>query len=143
MSTWHEHATVNQSEGNAHSKSGEQSYRFEDIDHTSDLSNEFGRCWISIIILTGFFFQGKLFNQSEYSDVELVVESKHFHAHRVILAARSAYFRALFYGGLRESQQTNQIIELKGCKAEPFEILLLYIYTGKIRFIREKVNIHP
>ena len=73
--------------------------------------------------------------------MELVIESKHFHAHRVILAARSTYFRALFYGGLRESQQTNQIIELKECKAEAFEILLLYIYTGKIRLNREKVNI--
>lgn len=86
-------------------------------------------------------FLGKLFNQSEYSDVELVIESKHFHAHRVILAARSVYFRALLYGGLRESQQTNQIIELKECKAEAFEILLLYIYTGKIRLNQEKVNI--
>ena len=71
--------------------------------------------------------------------MELVIESKHFHAHRIILAARSEYFRALFYGGLRESQDRNQVIELKECKAEAFELLLAYIYTGKIRFIREKV----
>lgn len=71
--------------------------------------------------------------------MELVIESKHFHAHRVILAARSEYFRALFYGGLRESQDGNQVIELKECKADAFEILLGYIYTGKIRLIREKV----
>ena len=36
---------------------------------------------------------GALFLNDEYSDVTLVVEHHRFHAHKVILAARSEYFR--------------------------------------------------
>ena len=85
-------------------------------------------------------FLGKLYNQSDYSDIELIIETEHFYAHRIILAARSEYFRALLYGGLRESQHDNHIIEIKECKAAAFKILLLYIYTGRISLIKEKVN---
>ncbi|CAF4848941.1 unnamed protein product, partial [Rotaria magnacalcarata] len=66
----------------------------------------------------------KLYNQSDYSDIELIIESEHFYAHRTILAARSEYFRALLYGGLRESQHDNHAIEIKECKAAAFKILL-------------------
>ena len=40
---------------------------------------------------------GALFLNDEYSDVTLVVESHRFHAHKVILAARSEYFRYIIY----------------------------------------------
>jgi len=86
------------------------------------------------------FFLGNLFNQSDYSDIELFVESERFYAHRIILAARSEYFRALLYGGLRESQHDNHTIEIKECKSAAFKILLLYIYTGRISLIKEKVK---
>ena len=36
---------------------------------------------------------GALYLNDEYSDVTLVVENHRFHAHKVILAARSEYFR--------------------------------------------------
>jgi BTB/POZ domain-containing protein 9 len=85
-------------------------------------------------------FLGKLYNQSEYSDIELIIESEHFYAHRIVLAARSEYFRALLYGGLRESQKDNHIIEIKECKSGAFKILLLYIYIGRINLIKEKVK---
>jgi BTB/POZ domain-containing protein 9 len=85
-------------------------------------------------------FLGKLYNQSDYSDIELIIESEHFYAHRIILAARSEYFRALLYGGLRESHHDNHTIEIKECKADAFKILLLYIYTGRISLIKEKVK---
>ena len=88
------------------------------------------------------FSLGKLYNQSDYSDIELIVESERFCAHRVILAARSEYFRALLYGGLRESQHDNRTIEIKECKAAAFKLLLQYIYTGRISLIKEKVK-HP
>ena len=83
---------------------------------------------------------GKLFNQSDFSDVELLVESERFYAHRIILAARAEYFRALLYGGLRESIHDNRIIEIKECKAAAFKILLFYIYTGKISLNKENVK---
>lgn len=36
---------------------------------------------------------GALYLNDEYSDVILLVEDQKFHAHKVILAARSEYFR--------------------------------------------------
>lgn len=71
---------------------------------------------------------GALYLNDEYSDVTLVVEGHQFHGHRVILAARSEYFRALLYGGLKESQQSE--IELKGTSLAAFSTLLKYVYTG-------------
>ncbi|XP_023340919.1 BTB/POZ domain-containing protein 9 [Eurytemora carolleeae] len=48
----------------------------------------------------------KLYLSDEYSDITLVVQNSRFSAHKVILAARSEYFRALLYGGMRESSQS-------------------------------------
>lgn len=63
----------------------------------------------------------------DYSDVAFIVEGTKLPGHRVILAARSTYFRALLYGGLAESNQSE--IELK-IPLEAFKALLSYIYTG-------------
>ncbi|KAI6190191.1 BTB/POZ domain-containing protein 9 [Aphelenchoides bicaudatus] len=49
-----------------------------------------------------------LYSTEDYSDVTLIVENERFPAHRVILACRSTYFRAI--------------------------VLLKYIYSGRIRF---------
>lgn len=64
---------------------------------------------------------------SEYSDVTFVVEGVKLPAHKIILAARSSYFRALLYGGLAETGQRE--IELN-VPLEAFKALLDYIYTG-------------
>ncbi|CAF0721025.1 unnamed protein product [Rotaria sp. Silwood1] len=133
MSTWQQHALsntainsqnqlVNNHNNNHGSNSVETSDSLGDINHTSALSGDFGN----------------LFNQSEYSDIELIVESEHFYAHRIILAARSEYFRALLFGGLRESQCNNHTIEIKECKSAAFKVLLQYIYTGRINLLKEK-----
>lgn len=63
----------------------------------------------------------------DYSDVAFIVEDQRLPAHRVILAARSEYFRALLYGGLSESNQSE--IKLK-IPLEAFKALLKYIYSG-------------
>lgn len=75
---------------------------------------------------------GSLFLQEEFSDVTLVVENRKFPAHRVILACRSDYFRALLFGGLSESQKSHGEIELKEINEEGFLHLLKYIYTGRV-----------
>ena len=157
MSTWQQHVLVhtttdqfvnNQTVNNNNVKLVETIDRLGEIDHTSALSGDFGKIrfhsYRTLMIKTNIsnlVFSGKLYNQSEYSDIELIIESEHFYAHRVILAARSEYFRALLFGGLRESQDKNPQIEIKECKADAFKILLLYIYTGKINLIKEKVNL--
>ncbi|CAG9860165.1 unnamed protein product [Phyllotreta striolata] len=71
-----------------------------------------------------------LYLNQEHSDVTLIVEGQKLNAHKVILAARSDYFRALLYGGLKESTQ-NEIL-LPDAPLKAFKVLLKYIYTGKM-----------
>lgn len=94
-----------------------------EIDHTKTLSSDFARLYV----------------QTDLSDLQLIIESECFYVHRIVLAARSQYFRALLYGGMKESQEINHRIELKDCQVGSFKILLQYIYTGKICLRNEKV----
>ncbi|CAJ1077880.1 BTB/POZ domain-containing protein 9 [Xyrichtys novacula] len=73
---------------------------------------------------------GALVLGEEYSDVTFIVEGKRFPAHRVILAARCHYFRALLYGGMKESQPQAEVC-LEETRAEAFSMLLHYLYTGR------------
>lgn len=72
---------------------------------------------------------------SEYSDVTFIVEGTKLPAHKILLAARSSYFRALLYGGLAETSQNE--IELK-VPLEAFKALLDYIYTGCMSLAKMK-----
>lgn len=74
---------------------------------------------------------GALYRSQEFTDVKFVVEGSKFYAHRVILAARSEYFRALLYGGMRETDPETEI-EVKDTTAPAFDTLLKYVYTGKM-----------
>ncbi|XP_043076097.1 BTB/POZ domain-containing protein 9-like [Puntigrus tetrazona] len=65
-----------------------------------------------------------------YSDVTFLVEHKRFPAHRVVLAARCHYFRALLYGGMKESEAQAEV-RLEDTRAEAFGMLLQYLYTGR------------
>lgn len=85
-----------------------------EIDHMNNLSEHIGGLYLN----------------EDYSDIILKVDDQRFHAHKVILAARSEYFRALLFGGMRESQQAE--IELKGTSIAAFKGLLKYIYTGQM-----------
>lgn len=94
--------------GNGHIAAGE-------IDHGELLSSQ----------------TGALYRSQEFTDVIFVVEGSKFYAHRVILAARSEYFRALLYGGMRETDPNTEI-EVKDTTAPAFDALLKYVYTGKM-----------
>ncbi|KAA0718288.1 BTB/POZ domain-containing protein 9 [Triplophysa tibetana] len=73
---------------------------------------------------------GALVPGEEYSDVTFIVEEKRFPAHRVILAARCQYFRALLFGGLKESVPQAEV-RLEETHPEAFSMLLRYLYTGR------------
>lgn len=75
---------------------------------------------------------GALYLSDEYSDVTLIIEGQRFEAHKVILAARSHYFRGLLFSGLKESTQRE--VELKDGSLVAFKKLLKYIYTGRLSF---------
>jgi len=83
----------------------------------------------------------KLVNNATMSDVEFSVESKPVYANRAILAARSEHFRALFYGGMRESSESNVIV-LPDIGYPVFLALLEYIYTDKVGDISSDLAVH-
>ncbi|VDN06429.1 unnamed protein product [Thelazia callipaeda] len=76
---------------------------------------------------------GSLYKSGECSDITLKVEGCLIPAHKIILAARSQYFRALLFNGMRESRNTE--IELFDTPLNGFKMLMnlyRYIYTGKL-----------
>ncbi|XP_002126465.2 kelch-like protein 15 [Ciona intestinalis] len=63
-------------------------------------------------------------------DVTLKTESSQHDAHRVVLAACSEYFRAMFTLNMKENNM--DCIELKGTDSFYFQKVLEFIYTGEI-----------
>lgn len=66
----------------------------------------------------------------ELCDVVLLVDGREIYTHRVVLAACSAYFRAMFTGELAESRQTE--ITLYDLHGEAVETLIDFCYTSQI-----------
>lgn len=79
---------------------------------------------------------GSLYLSEEYADVTIVVAGQKFRSHKLILAARSEYFRALLFGGMKESMQSE--IELNAASLPAFKGLLKYIYTGRMSLTNER-----
>ncbi|BFZ07200.1 hypothetical protein BsWGS_10239 [Bradybaena similaris] len=74
----------------------------------------------------------RLLESQDFADITFVVGGTSFPSHKVILAARSEYFRAMLYGGMKESQPGTTEIELKDTPPFAFSAFLKYIYTGCI-----------
>ena len=77
--------------------------------------------------------------QGEFIDVHLKVGEELFSAHRIVLAASSDYFHAMFAHGMKESNQ--EAIELKdeSISAVVLKIVLDSIYSGDILVNDENV----
>lgn len=74
---------------------------------------------------------GALFMKEDISDVTLILGKERIPCHRVILASCSQYFRALLYGGLKETHEKE--VEIKDVDSvESFKLLLEYFYTGRM-----------
>ncbi|XP_034117463.1 kelch-like ECH-associated protein 1B isoform X1 [Drosophila albomicans] len=65
------------------------------------------------------------------TDVVLEVKKELFHAHKVILSAASPYFKAMFTGGLKESEMSR--VQLQGVCPTAMTRILYFMYTGQIR----------
>ena len=79
----------------------------------------------------------ELRNQALLCDVHLVAEGAKFPAHRVILAAASPYFQAMFTGGFKENQMNE--ITLNDTSSEGLECVLDAIYTADLSLSAENV----
>ena len=73
-------------------------------------------------------------------DVTLIVEGVEFPAHKIVLAASSPYFQAMFTSCFKEKDESKQ--EIHGISSETFRIILNYIYTGKRLDINEHNEHH-
>jgi BTB/POZ domain-containing protein 9 len=76
------------------------------------------------------------FINENFADIHFIVEGQPIPAHKVVVCARSAYFRAMLMGGLKESRQ--QSIELHSASREAFLPVLEFLYTKKVDF--EKIE---
>jgi N-acetylneuraminic acid mutarotase len=85
----------------------------------------------------------KLINNPVYADVTFLVENQPVYATRANLAVRSEHFRALFYGGMRESSGgADQQIVLNDIAHPVFLLLLEYIYTDQVGEISSELAVH-
>ena len=77
--------------------------------------------------------------QGEFIDVRLKVGEDLFPAHRIVLAANSDYFHAMFAHGMKESNQ--EVIELKDeiISTKALKIVMNFIYSGDIHVNDENV----
>ena len=78
-------------------------------------------------------------DQGEFIDVRLKVGEEIFSAHRIVLAASSDYFHAMFAHGMKESNQ--EVIELKdeNISAAALKIVLDSIYSGDLKVNDENI----
>lgn len=75
-------------------------------------------------------FKGLLFDEGT-ADVILKVQDVQLPAHRIVLAARCAYFRAMLYGGMQES--TAKEVQINDdFSPMVMRLLLGYIYTEQL-----------
>ncbi|XP_061093772.1 kelch-like protein 23 [Conger conger] len=70
-------------------------------------------------------------------DTVLQVDAESFFVNRQRLAGLSPYFRALFYGGGRESTKSH--VEMKGVRLEQFRVLMEYARSSSLALDRENV----
>ena len=79
-----------------------------------------------------------LLEDGKLSDVTFVVDGERFKAHRAILAGRSVFFDRQLCGGMRESVESEVVVD--DCDAPTFKALLLYLYTDGFEAIEELVR---
>jgi speckle-type POZ protein len=76
---------------------------------------------------------GNLFEDMKYSDVIFNIGGRRFPAHKIILAARSEVFDAMFQHPTEE-KFTNEI-EIEDVEPVVFQELLRFIYTGRLSLV--------
>lgn len=79
-----------------------------------------------------------LHRNGELCDVELAVDQNCFRAHRVVLAASSMYFRAMFCRQMAESGQRRVVIQ--GVDADALESLIKFAYTCTLEINEENAQ---
>jgi kelch-like protein 2/3 len=90
------------------------------------------------IVEKAFNVLDDLRREGQLCDVTIKVKDQEFLAHRVVLAATSPYFLAMFTGELSESKQDS--VTIKEVEPSAIEQLISFVYTGKIEVGEENVQ---
>ncbi|TRZ00145.1 hypothetical protein DNTS_028229 [Danionella cerebrum] len=86
-----------------------------------------------------FRIMNELRSQSVLCDVTIIAEDVEIAAHRIVLAAGSPYFHAMFTGEMTESRQKK--IRIKEIDGWTLGILIDYVYTAEIQVTEENVQV--
>eukprot|EP00743_Colponemidia_sp_Colp-15_P003169 GILK01003422.1.p1 GENE.GILK01003422.1~~GILK01003422.1.p1 ORF type:complete len:516 (-),score=43.59 GILK01003422.1:325-1872(-) len=82
----------------------------------------------------------KLLNNPQLGDVTFLVEGRSVTATRTHLACRSEHFRALLYGGMKESKGYTEIV-IPDIQYTVFLAVLEYLYTDSVRDIDSEIAV--
>jgi hypothetical protein len=77
----------------------------------------------------GEFF-ANLYNSKDFSDIILAVGESKINAHKLVLAARSEYFAALFGPDFKESKE--KVVEIEEDDEELFKEMIQIFYTNDV-----------
>ncbi|CAO1427873.1 unnamed protein product [Diamesa tonsa] len=69
-------------------------------------------------------------SDSTLSDFTIMVKSKEFKVHKLVLSIRSPVFNTMFKSNWKEA--VNNTVEINDIEPNTFEKLLIFIYCGKI-----------
>ena len=87
---------------------------------------------------SSFENMNRLRHQEALCDVTLVVGNVRIPAHKVVLAAASSYFEAMFTADMIESRENT--IELKDIDAPSVQMIVEFMYTSKIDISEDNVQ---
>ncbi|CAG9803434.1 unnamed protein product [Chironomus riparius] len=89
--------------------------------------------------IASFSLINRMRNHSQLCDVKLEVGGEIINAHKVILAASSPYFYAMFNDDMLE--RNKDIVELHDIEAQSLKQLIDFAYTGEIDITEENVQV--
>ena len=68
----------------------------------------------------------------EFTDVVFVVGDREFHAHKMVLASESEYFKSLLYGKMKEATLKKIRLSKDNVTPDAFEKILQFVYKKSL-----------
>ena len=81
----------------------------------------------------------KLWSDQTLTDVVLQCQGKEFKAHKLILAAASPVFEAMFQEGTKEHE--DNYVNIEDMDSDVFEVFLRYLYSGQVDKLEEMFTV--
>lgn len=83
---------------------------------------------------------GALLEDVENADVAFDVSGEKFHAHRVVLAARSPVFKSMFFGSTQDDWNDKEI-SIEDTRPEVFKAMLHFVYKDTLPDLEEHADL--